>query len=455
MCHLATITFMETVSIHMLHGISRSMQATIHAGQQEAGRVWSECTELHVDRRKAGLDWPNRNELQKFTKGRFALHSQTVQMIVHQLLSNVDATRERRRNDPESRFWLKYPYKEKKFFPLYWPAQAVSYNASEKRLVLPMGRGRKSLVFRLDLDFAPGAAKLVWNDGYELHLVRPVAAADEPPGTNRACVDLGEIHLAAAVTDTGKALVVSGRDIRSEKRLLSKQLGQIARKRSGKKKGSRRWRKLQAIRMKRSKLAQRRIRDKRHKATRKVIDFCQAEGVGSLYVGDPRGVRNKDCGRHHNQRVARWEMGKDISYLSHKAELAAIACFTGEERGTSSRCPQCGHRHKPRGRVWACKKCGFIGPRDVVGGANMHRNGFSTDVMFPAEITYRRPAPSRAGRGMNNRAPIPAERRSSLDTGQGISPVACLGDRTRTAGLPVHRKVLSGPATMRREAHSL
>lgn len=446
---------METVSIHILRDLSATMQATIRAGQQEAARVWSECTALHVERRKSGMGWPKRDELQKFTKGRFELHSQTVQMIVHQLIANVDATRERRRKESESRSWLKYPYKEKLFFPLYWPAQAVSYNPADKRLVLPMGRGRKSLVFRFDLDFNPGSAKLVWNDGYELHLVRPVMAAEQPPGVNRACVDLGEIHLAAAVTDTGRALVVSGRGIRSDKRLLSKQLGQIARKRSPKTKGSRQWKRLQAARMRRSQLTQRRIRDKRHKATRKVIDFCRSEGVGSLYIGDPRGVRNKDCGRYHNQRISRWEMGKDISYLDHKAELAGIACFTGEERGTSSRCPQCGHRHKPRGRVWACKKCGFVGPRDVVGGANMHRNGFGTDVMFPAEITYRRPAPSRAGRGMNSRAPIPAERRSSPDTGQGKSPVACLGDKARTAGLPVCRKVPSGFATMKQEAHSL
>jgi hypothetical protein len=45
------------------------------------------------------------------------------------------------------------------------------------------------------------------------------------------------IHLAAVVTDDGKALVVSGRGIRSDKRLLNKQLGQIATKRSACTKG--------------------------------------------------------------------------------------------------------------------------------------------------------------------------------------------------------------------------
>jgi putative transposase len=44
------------------------------------------------------------------------------------------------------------------------------------RIVLPMGRGRRSLVFKLDLPGHIGACKLVWKDGYELpraRLMRP------------------------------------------------------------------------------------------------------------------------------------------------------------------------------------------------------------------------------------------------------------------------------------------
>lgn len=386
------------------------MTTALKAAQREAARCWTDCVRLHVECRQSGKDWPDRKRLQTFTKGRYALYSQTVQMIAQQVVANVDATKSRRMREPGSSRWLRYPYRAKEFFPLFWPAQAVSYNAAERRLLLPMGRGRKSFVFHLGLGFEPGSVKLVWNDGYELHIARSIEAATEPPGPNRACVDLGEIHLAAVVTDAGKALVVSGRGIRSDKRLLSKQLGELARKRSRCKRGSCRWKRLQTARRKRSLLVRRRVRDKRHKATRQVINFCQAEGVGTLYIGDPRGVRNKDCGRYHNQRMVRWEVGKDISYLDHKSRLASIVCSTGEERGSSSRCPRCGHRHKPKGRVWACKKCGFTGPRDVVGGTNMFRNGFNSDVTFPAVVTYRRPSPDRHGR------------RSSLDTGQ-----SCLG----------------------------
>jgi putative transposase len=436
------------------------MQATLREAQMEAGRLWTDIVGVHRKAREDQTSWPTRDMLQKQTKGRYKLHSQTVQMICHQLLANVQATSERRRNEPSSRRWMRYPYKEKRFFPLYWPAQAVSYDKAAKCLVLPMGRGRKSLVFRLDLDFEPGGVRLVWNEGYELHIVRSdIEQAKDAPGVNHATVDLGEIHQAAVATDTGEALVVSGRGIRSDKRLLSKQLGEIARKRSKCKKGSRQSLKLQRARQKRSLLTTRRIRDKRHKGTRKVIDFCVKHEVGELYMGDPRGVRKLKSGRHHNQRIARWEVGKDMDYLGHKAERAGIACSTGDERGTSSRCPQCGHRHRPKGRTWQCKKCGFEGHRDIVGAANMHVNGFGRKVTFPAQVTYRRAGPMRATRGVNNPASSLPVRRSSPDTGlrEGLAPFAPqlpatslpqggASRRDRTAGSPARRKARSQAA---------
>jgi putative transposase len=160
---------METVSIQRLDQLSRRMKAALREAQLEAARCWNDVTAHHRQARAEQGTWPQRDQLQKLTKGKYKLHSQTVQMIGHQLLANVEATAERCRNDPSCRRWLKYPYKDKRYFPLYWPAQAVSYDPAAKRLVLPMGRGRKSLVFKLALDFVPGGAKLVWRDGYVLH----------------------------------------------------------------------------------------------------------------------------------------------------------------------------------------------------------------------------------------------------------------------------------------------
>ncbi|MGO8951396.1 MAG: transposase [Ktedonobacterales bacterium] len=142
---------------------------------------------------------------------------------------------------------------------------------------------------------------------------------DASPGSAQAAADLGEIHQAAVTTTTGVALVVSGRGIRSLKRRHNQALGQIARKRQRCRKGSRRSRRLQAARQKASARKRRQIRDLRHKGTRAVITFCQQHGVGRLFIGNPHGVRNHRCGRHHNQRMSQWEYGRDIAYLTYKA----------------------------------------------------------------------------------------------------------------------------------------
>src|SRR6266516_7865442 len=118
----------------------------------------------------------------------------------------------------------------------------------------------------------------------------------------------------------------------------------------------------------------------RHQATRQVITFCVEQQVGSLFIGNPHGVR------HMNN-------GKDIDYLTHKSKAAHIMSFIGSERGTSSRCPGCGHQHKPKGRNWVCRKCQFSGHRDLVGSVNMHQLAYGSDqVRFPRSFTYLRPS---------------------------------------------------------------
>ena len=382
---------METVRIYRLTGLRPRYRAQLYAAQMEAAQVWTLCRDMHLAARQQRTPWPREHDFQQATKGRFALHSQTIQAIFRAFVGTIEATRERRKKNRR----IRYPYKDKRYYPLLWPAQAVSRERG--RIVLPMGRGRPSLVIPLDVPEQVGACKLVWNDGYELHVAVATAPADDCPGSAQATVDLGEIHQAAVTTSTGAALVISGRGIRSLKRRHNRALGQIARKRHRCQKGSRRYRRLQAARRKASARTRRQIRDLRHKGTRAVIAFCRAEGVGSLFIGNPHGVRNRRSGRHHNQRMSQWEYGRDISYLTYKAKLAHIKSFTGSERGTSSRCPVCGWKQKVRGRVWRCRRpgCAFVGHRDVVGSINMHPIAFGSTIDVPAQVTYQRPGPLR------------------------------------------------------------
>jgi putative transposase len=459
----------ETVRIIRLEPLRPRVRERLRQAQLEAAKVWTLCRDLHRQARQQGLLWPRRNELQQATDGgQFALHSQTVQMICHAFLANVKTTSELKAQDPKRYHKMRYPYKDKRYYPLSWPAQTVclerdhqpartqdgegdSAHGSRKgstssqhrgRILLPMGRGRSPLIFPLDTTSLPeqvGGCQLVWKDGYELHLSVPCelsAGAEKSPGPVRAAVDLGEIHQAAVSTNTGQAILISGRGIRSLKRRQNMLLGQLARKRSRCEWGSRRWRKLRAARQQQSSRIERQVRDLRHKGTRKVIAFCQQQKVGTLYIGNPHGVRNRPTGRHHHQRMSQWEYGKDIRYLKEKAQRVGIMSFTGSERGTSSQCPACRRYQKPpKGREWVCRypECGFVGHRDVVGSTNMHAIAYGQPISFPVQITYRRAGPVQGSRrekqpvAVGGSASEPV-RRSRPDTGHPSQDGCCLGE---------------------------
>ena len=272
-------------------------------------------------------------------------------------------------------------------------------------------------------------------------------------GDVHATIDLGQIHQCAVTTNTGQGLIVSGRGIRAEKQRASKMHGSIASKQARCKKGSKRYRRLQKARNTYAARAERRIRDMRHKGTRQAVDFCETNGVSQVFIGNPDGVRKRRSGRHHNQRMSQWEYGRDIDYLTHKIELAGMSSFTGSERGTSSRCPACGHRHKPKGREWTCKACGFHGHRDLVGSINMHPLAFGETPTFPAApaVTYLRPGTS--ARKVRDRSNRP-------DPGHGedenpLAPVSPNGRMESTAGIARVPQGAGHDHSSPSEAHSL
>src|SRR5260370_26079046 len=182
---------MHTVRIYRLTHLSPTLFGRLKAAQVEGAQVWNRCCELHKAARATHSTWPGQDDLQQAPKGRFALHSQSVQMIAHAFLANIDATRQLRATHPKMR--MKSPWKTKRFYPVHWPAQAVSKERG--RVVLPMGRGRASIVLHLDLPEHSGACMLVWNRGFELHVCIEVPQAKQAPGTNPATVDLAKINL--------------------------------------------------------------------------------------------------------------------------------------------------------------------------------------------------------------------------------------------------------------------
>ena len=118
-----------------------------------------------------------------------------------------------------------------------------------------------------------------------------------------------------------------------------------------------------------------RLRYANHCVTRAAADWCVKRGVGKVYVGDLASLpKGRKKGNRRVKQVARnnqWEWPTQEKYLGEKLQEAGGA---GTERHTeaftSQTCPKCGARHKPRGRVYRCRSCGWQGDRDGVGAAN-------------------------------------------------------------------------------------
>src|SRR5215469_11473338 len=103
---------METVHIYRLGGLALPTRQRLQAAQMEAARVWNVCCQRHQEARHEHLPWPDRDTLQQATKGsQFSLHSQSIQMVCHQFLANVETTRQLKPINPR----MRYPYKPKKY----------------------------------------------------------------------------------------------------------------------------------------------------------------------------------------------------------------------------------------------------------------------------------------------------------------------------------------------------
>jgi IS605 OrfB family transposase len=204
----------------------------------------------------------------------------------------------------------------------------------------------------------------------------PVASYEEGSGPDPervAGVDLGIIH-PYAVASEGAALLVSGRAIRAEHRLHlaeKKARERAVAKRAPKKgqAGSKRWRQYRAKTRRLEERHRRRVAQANHEAARAVVDFAIEHRIGTLVVGDPRGLLARgDAGKRQNLAVRNWRPGQMISALRDKASLAGISVELVDERGTSSTCPRCGAKvAKPKGRTFTCATCALVAHRDVVG----------------------------------------------------------------------------------------
>jgi transposase len=311
------------------------------------------------------------------------------------------AAARRKNGDMSARF----PRRKRALMPVRW--YHSTFQLDGRRLKLPVAKGCPPLIVRLDRD-VPYPMEQVRSvtllyDGERLQIgvtaEVPVAVyrdGEEPDLGRVAGVDLGVIHPYAVAGPDGEGLLVSGRAIRAEHRQHLRDLkarGRTAARRAPRpgQRGSRRWRQHRRHQRKAQNRHVRRVQQAGHEAARQVITWAIRHRVGTLVVGDPRGVLDRDCGRVHNKRVRDWAPGRAIAVLEDKAAAAGITVTLVCERGTSSTCPACSRRvPKPPGRVFCCPYCGQSGHRDLVAAASIAaRAGGGNTIARPAVVPVR------------------------------------------------------------------
>jgi IS605 OrfB family transposase len=361
------------------------------------------------------------------------------------------ATAKRRKDGEVS---ARYPRRKRALVPVR--RYHGTFRLDGRVLAIPVARGCPPLTVRLDRDIPYPAGQVrsvtIGYDGGRLYAdvtaevpVTAYPAGQGPDPARAAGVDLGIIHPYAAAGPDGQGLLVSGRAIRAECRQHLRDRKGRTRAAAGRapkpgQRGSRRWRKHRRTDRKTQARHTRRVRQAQHEAAKQVISWALDQRIGTLAVGDPRGVLHLKAGRRHNQRTRDWRTGHLIRVLSDKAEAAGITVHLVDERGTSSTCPRCARRvPKPGGGTSAARTAGIaargpgggIIPAVPAGAGITHRRaGAHLPGVHPERRDPRRRPPSR-----------PAPRRHLAGTGPPRIP----SDNDGTPGSRSHQR--EEPAT--------
>lgn len=329
--------------------------------------------QAHIESRVG--KWLSSVDLGKMFKGRFSLHSQTIQALAQKLEASVDTSRALRKSDPD----IRYPYHLKEYQTVVWKKSAIHWTENAK-LNLSNGRLASSLVLIIPDEFQNTdlcRVELTWRaDHYELCLT--IDTGIQYPSIKEngqtAGVDLGEVNIAAVTTETGYCLVVNGRALRSVKRLRNKRHGALSSLISRCKPGSKRQRSLMKSKARASGKLYRQQRDLLHKASHHVVEFCHVNKVQVIAIGDVREVQDRvDLGANTNQKVSQWAHGRFVKYVIYKARKYGMRVKQIPEDFSTRTCSECGsmNENAPRGRVYTCSGCGTVIHRDVNGASNI------------------------------------------------------------------------------------
>jgi putative transposase len=373
-------------------------KAEADALNRESGRVYTETLVRHWRVLRHNNIWLRPGAAEKlgdyFSETSLHAHSRdAAQQGFYQACQTAKACQKAGLN-------TRYPWRRKLYRTTIWKNTGI--RVRDGVVLLARARGREPISLAWSGTETVLEVRLVYDlkqRRYFWHLVLEDGQEPAPANGDRtAAIDLGEIH-PIAITEGDEACIISCRELRSIAQQTNKELAAIGKKKVRCQRGSRR--SLRLLRAKRALLARqkRRRRDLEHKISRATIDWCVEKQIGVLAIGDVRNVADKTkamqrLARPERQKISNWPHGAIRKYLGYKAAAKGISVHDRvPEHHTSQTCIACGHRHKPRGRVFRCPTCGFVFPRDGIGCANLLSRVLHGDLakVRPTTAKYRRP----------------------------------------------------------------
>ena len=227
---------------------------------------------------------------------------------------------------------IHYPHKRKRFRTTVWKHTGIRKRAGT--LVLARARGLTPVEVPLPshLSALPACsfleARLVWDRAarhYTWHLVTEDGNVPSvAQGETVMAVDLGEIH-PAAITDGKQTVIIACRAMRANQQYTAKRLSELRSKQSRKKKGSRRWKRLQRRKTRFLAKQRRRSRDLENNCCRAVGRFAQEREASLVVIGDVRDVADgKRLAAKSQQKISVWAHGRFRQYITgHRLKRSA------------------------------------------------------------------------------------------------------------------------------------
>ena len=230
---------------------------------------------------------------------------------------------------------------------------------------------------KTELETVKGVRIIPFGDRYNIELIYDYEPRELHLDENNTLgIDLGLNNIVTASDNIGnKPLIIKGGVIKAINQFYNKEL---ARYKSMAKKCNDIEITNRILKLHRKR--NNKMRDFFHKTSRKLVNHCISNDIGTIIVGYNEGWKQKvNIGRKNNQNFVSVPFLKLIQQIEYKSEMVGIKVVRITEEYTSQTCSSCGvvrkSNRKYRG-LYVCKECGLVLNADVNASRNIIQKGF-------------------------------------------------------------------------------